>query len=287
MKMDISSQNEGKIYLPSSPSQGNNGYMPPGMRIADTPAWSTTTYSPPPQAPSYHVPTHEGNYVNYTYATPPPDLGKERTILGLRKTTFILSAIIAVLVLALALGLGIGLGVTRNGQKDEQNGFIGCKQAKHHRHNLWHSNANSHIPGYQQRQANCHPDQDCQPARNRDSLPGSPVPRLPVPRRSLSHSSAPRAKRKACDNIRNEMRKDSIGFDIMNTMAYSLEDCMRACAMYNHFSKPLVCAGVQFWKDIEDATRKWDGNCFLKSEVATTLGNKAPGDTVWAEVVDG
>jgi len=79
--------------------------------------------------------------------------------------------------------------------------------------------------------------------------------------------------------------QDNAGFDIMTIMAYKMDDCMRACIMYNHFSQPLRCTGVQFWKPIEASKKVWDGNCFLKNGTVSKIQNKDSGSTVWAKIV--
>ncbi|KAK3988025.1 hypothetical protein QBC44DRAFT_360352 [Cladorrhinum sp. PSN332] len=281
--MDISSQNEGKIYMPDPPYQHDGKIYVPQSSTVTTPAWSAATpYLPPSQLASY------GPLAPYkhTGTFPPHDSPseEERTICGLRKTTFILSVIIAILVLALALGLGLGLGLDRN---KEQNGTsLGANQTSN---------------PLQATDAPTNPTTSSSPAPNNNNdnptatvvtvsqtvttLPtvlalDCPSPATPSPTIRLEGPAG-----KPVTTFAMNCGQDNSGFDIMNTLAYSLDDCMRACAMYNVFSKPLRCTGVQFWRPIASAKRSWDGNCFLKNGTVSKIENKDSGQTVWASIV--
>ncbi|KAM7187524.1 hypothetical protein V8F33_011171 [Rhypophila sp. PSN 637] len=277
--MDIGSQNEGKIYLPS-PGHDGKVYVSSsqGWSAPSTPAWTAATVSPPPQVASYRPPL-DGSYAGNSYGyEPPAEKTGDGTICGLRRTTFILSTIIAILLLALALGLGLGLGLGRNGgQSDGQKGTsLGANESSSSptpttaETTPLTGTRTTMILTVSQTVTNLPTmlDLDC-------PSPANPSPTVKL----LGPAGNPTS------TFTMNCGKDNVGFDIMNTLSYSMEDCMRACAMYNHFSKQR-CAGVQFWKDIAASTSKWDGNCFLKSGTASTLGDKNSRDTVWLALVE-
>ncbi|KAK4159310.1 hypothetical protein QBC43DRAFT_373922 [Cladorrhinum sp. PSN259] len=272
--MDIHSQNEGKIYLPSPPYQDGKIYVPQTNTV-ETPSWSSAT---PQSPPSKYQP---GAYIPYNHPPPPSPEEGERKILGLRKTTFILSVIIAILALALALGLGLGLGMKKDGEKDSNSTALGANNGT-----LESSSAptGSTTTG---------PTQTFNPSASvvtvtqaaSTGLPtvlalDCPSPVNPSPTVKLEGPLG-----KPVTSFQMNCGMDNAGFDIVNIMAYSFDDCMRACAMYNWFSRPQQCVGVQFWAPISSAKKAWDGNCFLKNGTMSKIENKQGAATVWAKIV--
>ncbi|KAK4456832.1 hypothetical protein QBC42DRAFT_321155 [Cladorrhinum samala] len=286
--MDIGSQNEGKIYTSNPPYHGNDGKIyVPQEHSPNTAGWSSTPQSPPEHAAA----GYGAYYAPYNNYAQPPEQDEEGTICGLRKITFVLSVIIAILVLALALGLGLGLGLDRdgdrNGQKVGQDGggtALGADQTGSAQSTGAPTIASSSTTSAT---LSINPTATVVTVtQTATSLPtvaddmDCPSPAEPSPTVKLLSQKEDKGT-----TFELNCGQDNAGFDIMTIMAYKMDDCMRACIMYNHFSQPLRCTGVQFWKPIEASKKVWDGNCFLKNGTVSKIQNKDSGSTVWAKIV--
>ncbi|KAK4223407.1 hypothetical protein QBC38DRAFT_399763 [Podospora fimiseda] len=276
--MEIHQQNEGKIYMPTPPYQNDGKIYVPQSSTSGTPSWGMTPQQHPAELAQY------GPLRPYTAPPHPPE--EERTICGLRKITFLLSVIIAILVLALALGLGLGLGLKDKDQTGDASPANQTNGAQIAGGSTTTQPPTATTPG----------------SSGLDKLD----PSVTIVTVSQTVTALPTILPLDCPNPSNpspsikmeavkgtpsftflmNCGKDNSGFDIMNTMAYSFDDCMRACIMYNVFSRPLKCTSVQFWKPIANAKRTWDGNCFLKNGTVAKVENKDATQTVWAELVE-
>ncbi|KAK6849129.1 hypothetical protein PG995_012962 [Apiospora arundinis] len=60
--------------------------------------------------------------------------------------------------------------------------------------------------------------------------------------------------------------------DILGIKVYALEDCLHACAAYNHASNSKDCILAVFIADVSDANSRYDGNCFIKNNTNNRSG---------------
>lgn len=60
------------------------------------------------------------------------------------------------------------------------------------------------------------------------------------------------------------------GVTMMTTVAYSFDDCMKACASYNYYAGSSACVGVAFSQDLSLIETNY-GTCWLKNATGETF----------------
>lgn len=66
-------------------------------------------------------------------------------------------------------------------------------------------------------------------------------------------------------NVDRTFNEEEEGGDIVSLISYSLNDCLRACSVYNRNKRDDKCLAVTFMADLSAIIGTNGGNCYLKS----------------------
>ena len=64
-----------------------------------------------------------------------------------------------------------------------------------------------------------------------------------------------------------------MGGDLFGIIAYSLHDCLTACAKYNDQFKSNICDGVVFGSNMTRWISAFSSNCYLKNQTTQATEN--------------
>lgn len=70
--------------------------------------------------------------------------------------------------------------------------------------------------------------------------------------------------------------KNFPGSDLLNFVAYTLDDCIEACSNYNNINQTTICRGIVFNANMDLITEEYNGNCYLKSSMANAIVDTSP-----------
>ncbi|KAI0444083.1 hypothetical protein F4803DRAFT_278786 [Xylaria telfairii] len=183
-----------------------------------------------------------------------PTLARERTICGIKRTTFFLFVALAVVIIAAAVGGGVG------GSLAVQNAKIACS-----------SNNASEVPVVTTTVTAAAAATGSATSTTEPLVVPTGVVKLDCPGlttdKTIFLGSDSWVFTTACGIDYN-------GSDFAAVIAYSFDDCLQACAAHNHFSKEDECTFITFKANQTRYIPSDYGNCWLKK------GNPAAGQVI-------
>ncbi|KAF7533538.1 hypothetical protein G7054_g7011 [Neopestalotiopsis clavispora] len=216
--------------------------------------------------PQYHYQQaqHEQPQYNKNFqdpSTPPikPEQASERTILGIRRTTFLLSAALVIVVIAAAVGGGVGGSMAAMSTKSSA-----CDKSIAATATVTAATTVTAIV-----------TSDATGTATSDGLVvPTGVVALDCP--SLNNVDQIITLSESASTFEPTCGTNYYGADIVSVISYSFNDCLRGCASMNYFLGNTTCAAVTFVANQTYQIPENYGNCFLKTGTGRTdtgLGN--------------